>query len=56
MDEIEKAIADIKAGYHTDFTMQISLQALQEKAGRDKIRCENCRYIRFNDNFYWCGC
>lgn len=34
-NNVKKAIADIKAGYNTDFTKSESLQALQEKLERD---------------------
>lgn len=49
MKEIEKAIADIEAGYHTDFTNKMSLQALHEKLENTQP-CRGCIYFDTPDN------
>lgn len=36
---------------------KVILFALEEKIERDKITCENCKYIRVSgDNVCWCSC
>lgn len=63
MNEVEKAIAELESHAGRALktalcveTAGLAVEALQEKTKRDKMRCGNCKSIRFNDNFHWCGC